>query len=249
MVAFGGGLNSTAMLIIMRRLCIVPDLILFADTGGEKPETYLHINRMSVWCVGHGFPAIEVVGLKKSLEQDCLNRSALPSIAYRFKSCSQRWKLEPQDKFLNNWEPAKIAWKNGGKVTKYIGFDAGEPHRAKNYEDKKYDFRYLLIELERHREDCEEIAASEGFVSVAKSSCFFCPNMRKWEIVSLAKNHPDLFRRAVEMERKADLTTVKGLGRDWSWENFLKNDARQMKMDFQESENPMPCGCYDGGED
>lgn len=38
-VAYGLGVNSTAMLVEFARRGIRPDLILFADTGGEKPET------------------------------------------------------------------------------------------------------------------------------------------------------------------------------------------------------------------
>jgi len=38
-VAYGGGLNSTAMLCGFRERGIIPSLILFADTGGEMPET------------------------------------------------------------------------------------------------------------------------------------------------------------------------------------------------------------------
>ena len=39
-VSYGMGVDSTAMLIGMAQRSIRPDLILFADTGGEKPETY-----------------------------------------------------------------------------------------------------------------------------------------------------------------------------------------------------------------
>ena len=38
-VAYGSGVDSTAMLIEFVRRGILPDLILFADTGGEKPKT------------------------------------------------------------------------------------------------------------------------------------------------------------------------------------------------------------------
>ncbi|QDU97641.1 hypothetical protein Pla8534_54920 [Lignipirellula cremea] len=40
-VAYGLGVDSTAMLIGLQRRGVRPDLILFANTGGEKPETYL----------------------------------------------------------------------------------------------------------------------------------------------------------------------------------------------------------------
>ena len=35
-VSFGGGTNSTAMLVGMSERGIIPDAILFADTGGEN---------------------------------------------------------------------------------------------------------------------------------------------------------------------------------------------------------------------
>ena len=37
-VAYGLGVDSTAMLIEFVRRGIRPDLILFADTGGEQPQ-------------------------------------------------------------------------------------------------------------------------------------------------------------------------------------------------------------------
>jgi hypothetical protein len=42
-VAYGLGVNSTAMLVEFARRSIQPDLVLFADTGGEKPETYAYL--------------------------------------------------------------------------------------------------------------------------------------------------------------------------------------------------------------
>ena len=39
-VAYGGGTNSTAMLVGMYEKGIPVDLILFADPGGEQPYTY-----------------------------------------------------------------------------------------------------------------------------------------------------------------------------------------------------------------
>jgi 3'-phosphoadenosine 5'-phosphosulfate sulfotransferase (PAPS reductase)/FAD synthetase len=42
-VAFGGGVDSTAMVIGLVNRNQPIDLILFADTGAERPETYKHI--------------------------------------------------------------------------------------------------------------------------------------------------------------------------------------------------------------
>src|SRR5262249_31380661 len=42
-VAYGAGVNSTAMLVEFARRGIRPDLVLFADTSAEKPETYEYL--------------------------------------------------------------------------------------------------------------------------------------------------------------------------------------------------------------
>lgn len=249
-VAYGGGVNSTAMLVEFHRRGIQPDLILFADTGGERPETYAAVQKVSDWCKAHGMPEILTVqktyqGQFEGLEKNCLRMKMLPSIAYGHKSCSQKYKVDPQNKFVNNWEPAQKAWDAGHKIIKAIGYDASEERRAKIPEDEKYAYWYPLIEWGIFREDCVEICSAEG-LPTAKSSCFFCPSMKRREIIELAKMHPDLARRAIEMENNAQLTTVKGLGRDFAWGDFLSNEADQMRLwpDYEVPE--IPCGCYDG---
>lgn len=239
-VAFGGGVNSTAMIVKMRDKGMKPDLILFADTGGERPETYETVDTVSAWCVANGFPAIVTVKAPNvSLEEDCLKRNALPSIAYGFKSCSQRWKLQPQQKYLNSWK------EKGEHYTKAIGFDAGEERRVRDSDDQLCTNIYPLVEWNIWREECEAICVQEGLPS-AKSSCFFCPSMRKSEVIELGKQHPDLMDRAIKMEKNAELITVQGLGRHWSWADVVRMDEDQLKL-FSDAGTPeMACGCYDG---
>lgn len=55
-VSFGGGTNSTAMIIGMYLHKIPIDLITFADTGGEQPHTYEYIAIFNEWLKKHGFP-------------------------------------------------------------------------------------------------------------------------------------------------------------------------------------------------
>lgn len=115
-VSFGGGTNSTAMIIGMYRKGIPIDLILFADTGGECPHTYEHIERFNEWLEQRGLPQITIVrnvdkdGEILTLEQECLKSHTLPSIAYGWKKCSLKHKVGPQDKFCNNYEPCKEVW-------------------------------------------------------------------------------------------------------------------------------------------
>jgi len=252
-VAYGGGTNSTAMLIGAVHRKEPVDLILFADTGGETPRTYRYVDLFSEWLVGAGYPAIQKVHYvtkeqkRLTLEQHCLDKGYMPSLAYGFKSCSLRFKRDPQDKFVNNWKPAREAWKRGEQVTKWLGFDADEPHRAKSFDDKKYTWRYPLLEWKWGRQECIEAIAAEGLPLPGKSSCFFCPAMKKKEILALQACEPGLLERALSLEAKARPKTrgsVEGLGRRWAWADFLKAEKDQLKLFPDRVEEP--CGCYDG---
>jgi len=259
-VSFGGGTNSTALLIGMYEKHIPVDLILFADTGAEQPHTYQHIDTMNKWLKEHNMPQITVVkyvdrnGNRLTLEQECLKSKTLPSIAYGYKKCSLKHKIGPQDKFCNNYKPCIDIWAKGQKVFKYIGYDAGEERRKQNafaidLQDKKYTKIYALIDWGWYREDCVNKIQEYGIPLPGKSSCFFCPSMKKAEIRQLKRKHPDLFRRAIAIEENAkeNLISVKGLGRNWSWKDFIEGEEAQISLcSFLDEEDITPCGCYDG---
>ena len=60
-VAYGLGVNSTALLVELAARGVRPDLVLFADTGGEKPETYAYLPTMQEYLAGVGFPPVVTV--------------------------------------------------------------------------------------------------------------------------------------------------------------------------------------------
>lgn len=259
-VSFGGGTNSTAMLIGMYEKKIPVDLILFADTGGEQPHTYQHIEIMNKWLKEHNMPQITVVkyvdrnGNRLTLEQECLKSKTLPSIAYGYKKCSLKHKRGVQDKFCNNYQACRECWEKGEKVNKYIGFDAGEENRIFNAKtadmaDAKYNYVYPLYDWGWWRDDCVKKIKQAGLPLPGKSSCFFCPSMKKAEIRQLKRKHPDLFRRAIAIEENAkeNLISVKGLGRNWSWKDFIEGEEAQISLcSLLDEEDITPCGCYDG---
>jgi hypothetical protein len=244
-VSFGGGTNSTAMLVEMLRRGEPCDAIVFADTGGEKPETYAHLAMLSAWLVERGYPAIETCqndGTHPTLEGACLDNKQLPGVAYGFKSCSDKYKMRP----FGKWLKAK-GWTD---VTVLIGFDADEPHRASRGDayDMAYAKRYPLIEWNMGRDECVAAIRDAGLPQPGKSACFFCPNSKPSEIIALSKTHPALYERALTMEGNAELTTIKGLGRNFSWRELVKWDADQFKLfdnQYRDFLRDQPCGCYD----
>ena len=247
-VSFGGGVNSTALLVGLHDNAHRPDLILFADTGAEKPETYAFLDTFAVWLSSVGFPPVTRVsndGVYKTLETECVSRQTLPSLAFGWRSCSDKYKKRPQHKFLAAWPPAQRVWEAGGRVAMYLGIDADETRRVKPDTDPRYRVEYPLVEWNWGRDECEAAIRRAGLVVPPKSACFFCPASSKSEVLQLATDHPELFARAVALEDGArpKLTTVRGLGRRYAWGELV---VGRLPLETIDDPPEPPCGCFDG---
>ncbi len=246
--SYGAGTNSTAMIIECLNRGEQIDYILFADTGGERPETYEYVNLFGSYLKQYGKQIITVhnvfrSGERQLLEQECIKRKTAPSIVYGYKTCSGKYKIAPQDKFMNSVPEAKQLWKCGTPITKLIGYDAGEPRRAKvSPKPERYRNRYPLIDWNVSRKECERIITAACLPLPGKSSCFFCPNMKDNEILALPV---DLQDRAIALERNAVWKSMVGLGRTWKWENLILSDRKQETFNFRQYDIQLPCECYD----
>jgi hypothetical protein len=237
-VSYGAGVNSTAMVIEMINRKMPIDAIIFSNTGGELPETYLFIQKFSKWVESKGYPKIVIVkyqtknGKFLTLEKDILTRKTLPAIAYGYKSCSDKFKIRP----FNKWVKENIE----GEYLKYIGFDAGEKQRVKSYDNVVFP----LYDWGIDRNGCIEIIekANLEFQNPKKSSCFFCPSAKKHEILSL----PDEFqKRCIQIEENAkeNLTNLKGLGINYAWKDLFHVEKTQLKMFDEIDYLSVPCEC------
>jgi hypothetical protein len=241
-VSFGGGVNSAAMLVGMYERGIRPDLILFADTGGERPETYAFNGTMGAWLESRGFPDIVMVrndGKYPSLEVEMLTRRTLPPIVMGFRTCSDKYKRRPILKYLKAIGVTKL--------TMAVGIDAGEPGRLGDFDTVGIAHQYPLVEWGWARPECTAAIQRVGLPVPIKSSCFFCPSMKPWEIRLQHKTHPELSARALAMEANNIEARVKGLGRHWAWRQVIKADEDQFKI-FEEPQD-IPCMCFDGEPD
>jgi len=225
-VCAGLGVDSTAMLLALHDHGIKPDLITFADTGGEKPETLQYRWILNHWLAIKGWPLVQVC--KKAtlpttpyndLGGNCTHNETLPSLAFGMKSCSIKWKQGPQDNLLkgvtkgpNQCEPHPLwleAQSTGRKIIKLIGYDNGKADIRRSSkvktEDNDFLYRYPLQSLGWARPECVARIEAEGLPVPVKSACYFCPASQKWELFWLAGTHPDLFLEALKMEHTAML--------------------------------------------
>lgn len=243
-VAYGAGVDSTALLVGLYNSGRKVDLILFADTGSEKPETYCYLDIMDTWLVTHGMPTITRVKNRSpiagdtSLHGECIRKSVLPSLAYGRHSCSLKWKVEPQWSFCRRhfgWQARQQRWAHGATICKMIGYNAGpkDAKRIRNATGKwppGHRYEYPLVDWGWDRQRCENEIRAAGLPVPVKSACFMCPASKEAEVTWLQDNHPDLAAVALMMEERAHargLRTVQGLGRRWAWTKFLRERAAQ----------------------
>jgi hypothetical protein len=256
-VAYGGGTNSVAMLCGFLEREIKPELIIFADTGGELPHTYNHIKMMSEktkewWGIEIENVYAKYKGKYESLEDSCIRKKTLPSLAFGYKACSVKHKIEPMNRRVKEY----MKKNSHSNIFRCIGYDAGEPHRAidklEGTLNKKLSEKYWypLIEWMWRRQECVETIKRHGLPLPGKSSCFFCPSMKIGEILRLRKEYPEYFDRAIELERNMNVKgRVEGLHFGVKWSDIVAADDDQMKMFEWLDENDaakIPCGCYDG---
>lgn len=230
MVAYGAGVDSTAMIIEMVEAGIHIDIVLFADTGAEKPETYAFLELFRAWLAERGVLLIVVRYEPKNfknfppyrgLDENCFTNGTLPSISFGFSSCSQKYKVAPQNKWTEAWAPAVSIWKRGGKVIKLIGYDCSPADQkryahAEGYLDERFVYGYPLREMGWKREDCIARIEAAGLPVPPKSACYMCGATQPWELHSYP---PHLLRRIVLMEARAAsrLTKIEGI-----WRNGVK---------------------------
>ena len=170
-VAYGMGVDSTAMMMGLRDRGIRWDATVFADVGAEKDETYRYRRVMDSWLSRRGLPKTTVVRYRpvkfknyppySNIEENCLSNGTLPSVTFGFGSCSLKWKAAPQLKWTQRWRPAVDTWMKGRRVVKLIGFDSspGDIRRrnhAGTITDTKFEYRYPLQEWKWDRGACLE---------------------------------------------------------------------------------------------
>ena len=136
-VSYGMGLDSTAMLVEMHNRGMRPDLILFSDTGAEKPATYAYLPVINRWLESVGFPLVTVVKYQptranySTLEEKCFENEVLPSLAYGMHQCALIFKRDTQVKYLKAWQPALDAIERGQRIVQCIGYDDSTADRKR----------------------------------------------------------------------------------------------------------------------
>lgn len=208
-LSYGGGVNSVALLLRMLREGEIPDLVVFADTGEERPETYAYIReRVAPYCAQYGIP-FETVSKGQRLVDYYRENRVVPSIEKR--DCSSKFKHDVVRRHLRS-----LGIK---KATILIGIAWDESHRERKSDVQWLRNRFPLLEWRMTRKDCLAEIAAHGWPSPGKSACMGCPLGGKRGAVALLKEHPEEFARWRAMEeagrRYPEMTVIPNVRLAW----------------------------------
>ena len=135
-VSWGGGVDSTAMIIGLV-LAGVKDLIItHAETGSEWPETVAYREIFRKWLQQHGLDFTQVQLQSKKYNgpltviQHALNTNMLPSPAFAGRSCSVKFKVEVQRVWRNHQAWIKEIFSCGKAVVVFVGYECTEYKRV-----------------------------------------------------------------------------------------------------------------------
>lgn len=247
-IAASGGKDSTAMLLLMIERDMPIDAVLYADTSMEFPEMREHMQKLDNLLFRerglhittlrhpHGFewlmfdePKVKLSSIENRQrlgEPICGNGWPGPKVRW----CTGQLKTKLIDEHL---KPLK---KSGCNVIQYIGIAADESRRCKN----EAGMRYPLVEFAISEAQALQISYDRGFDwgglyrIYTRCSCWCCPLQRIGELRKLRKHHPELWRRLLDMDKRAnEMFGDTPLGRfkeNWTVEQLDQRFAKEERQ-------------------
>lgn len=213
-VASGGGVQSTALLVLAASGELDFRVFLFANVGedSEHPDTLTYLRQVAMpYAAQHGIALHELHRTRRdgSLETlyGRLTRPGSRSLpipvrmpdtgAPGTRSCTADFKIRVVGRWLRQHgatpkSPATVA----------VGLSLDELHRAHNRRQEPYErLIYPLIDRRLTRADCITIIRDAGLPVPPKSACWFCPFTRPSTWRLMRQTRPDLFERACSLEQ------------------------------------------------
>jgi hypothetical protein len=229
-ISYGGGVQSTALLVLAGQQRIDFDVFLFANVGddSEDPATLTYVDQHAKpYAARHGIQLIELRKQRRDGSTETLHgrltkpgSRSLP-IPIRMsngapgtRSCTAEFKI----RVIGRWLKAHGASEQN-PATVGIGISLDEIHRVNNRRAMPYERPvYPLLDHDPplRRSDCQRIIAAAGLPVPPKSACWFCPFHRPSTWAEMRRDRPDLFNRACGLE---DLLNDRraALGKDPVW--------------------------------
>ena len=256
--SFGAGVQSTAVLVLQAqgRLPEPYDAFLFANVGddSEHPDTLRYYRDIHVpYAEKHGIQLEQVRRVRRDGTTPTLleyTRADKRSVRIPMhlegggpgnRTCTSTYKIH----VIRKWQRQHGSSRENPAVCG-LGISMDEIHRARTdsgFDDQTLD--YPLLDLRLNRRDCYKIIDEAGLPPTPKSACWFCPFHRREDWRKLKREHPDLFTKAVELERTLG-DRRESLGKDRMWLTASNRPIDQVVDDQLVLDLDGPDGCDTG---
>lgn len=213
-VSYGGGVQSTALLVLAAQRVIDFPIFVMANVGddSEDPATLEYVEQHAKpYAARHGIELHVIDRIKRDGTVETLygrltkeGSRSLP-IPVRMsngapgtRSCTADFKI----KVIGKWLKAHGASETN-KATVGIGISLDEIHRVNNRKAMPYEIcAYPLLDQEPalRRSDCHTIITRAGLPVPPKSSCYFCPFHRPSTWAEMRRDRPELFAKSCGLE-------------------------------------------------
>jgi hypothetical protein len=256
-LSYGGGVQSTALLVLAGTGRLAIDVALFANVGddSEHPDTLRYVREIAIpWAAAHNVPVHVLDRIKRDGTTETLygrltkpGSRSLP-IPVRMsngapgtRSCTADFKIRVIGKWLKQHGASADC---PGTVN--IGISVDEIHRANTRRVEPHErIAYPLLDLGMRRTDCMRLIAAAGLPVPPKSSCWFCPYHRPTVWMAMRAEQPDLFEQACQLEELLNQRRAQ-LGKD---DVYLTDFLVPLRRAVPEGTQLLPLVMEDGGCD
>lgn len=231
-LSLGAGVDTTAI-CLMEDVMDKVDFVLFADTGSENPKTYEYLESyLKPYLIKEKIPLITVkadIKIKgekiSNMEEAYLKWNMIP---VRFmRHCTDRFKVRPMHKYLKENYPNE-------ELKVIIGFAYDELQRVNTTRWKDQITWFPLIDKKMTRNDCIHFIKNKGFPVPPKSGCYYCPFQRLDQWKNLRFEYPNLWERAIKLEKNGShypsitLSNFKKSGKNLTLEEVDQNLGKNL---------------------
>lgn len=225
--SFGGGVQSHAVLALQaqNRLDVPYDVFVFSNVGhdSENPDTLNYLNKVTIpFCEEFGIELVEVRKTTRGKPETLYEyihrvKKSVPIPAYMSngapgnRSCTIDFKIRVVNKWVRDQGYTHAIMGLGLSIDEYQRVRDEKWHEEDGIQKQRH---HPLIELGLSRTDCHKIIADMSLPQPPKSSCWFCPFTQRNEWIELKSKRPDLFEKAVALEKHIN-EKRDAMGRDY----------------------------------
>jgi len=199
-VSYGGGIQSTALVVLAMRECWAIDEIVHVDlVDAESPRTREYVDYFRRWLRdGYGR---DITVIERNMYWDMLDNPAFTPVPWRGRrerfmlqrQCTRQYKVAPLTRYLYDRYP-------GERVGLMLGISVDEYHRMRDSSAARIEHVYPLVDRRLTRWQCRDIIERAGLVVPSKSSCWFCPYRSIRSQWALVQHYPRLREMAQALE-------------------------------------------------